>query len=77
MTDKQYLTRLEASEYLTDIKGLPTSPKTLAKLATVGGSPEYRKFGSRRVVYEVSALDKWVEGKLSAPLSNSSQELET
>jgi hypothetical protein len=74
MVPKQHLTRQEASDYLTNVRGLPTSPKTLAKFATVGGGPEYRKFGSRRVVYEVSALDAWVESKLSRPFANTSQE---
>ncbi|MCK5296017.1 MAG: DNA-binding protein [Alphaproteobacteria bacterium] len=71
---KEYLTRKEAAEYLTN-KGFPISPKTLAKYATVGGSPEYRRFGNRRVVYAVTALDEWAKNKLSAPRFNTSQEL--
>jgi hypothetical protein len=72
MTEKQYLTRKEASDYIKS-KGIPCSPKTLAKYATIGGSPEYRLFGNRRVVYEAEALDRWIENKLSKPVTSTNQ----
>ena len=62
--EKQYLTRGQASEYCLR-KGLPVSPKTLAKYACVGGGPKFRKFGKMRVVYKITDLDEWIEQRLS------------
>lgn len=70
MTTK-YLTRREASAYLSG-RGLPTSHTTLAKLATVGGGPEYQRFG-RRAVYVAEALDAWAAGRLSKPMRSTSE----
>lgn len=67
---KQYLERPEAAEYLT-AKGLRTSKTTLQKLATIGGGPEYRRFGLR-AVYTPEDLDAWAERKLSAPKRSTS-----
>ena len=57
----KYLTRKEAAIYLTSTLGLPTSHKTLAKLATTGGGPEYQHFGRRRVVYTLESLVLWAD----------------
>jgi hypothetical protein len=46
--------RKEAARYLADVWGIPTSPKTLAKLALTGGGPSYRKAG-RFPLYEIAA----------------------
>jgi hypothetical protein len=67
---KEFLLRKEAAQYLSD-RGLPTSPNTLQKYATVGGGPEYQKFGNR-AVYKPTNLDKWAEQKLGAPRSSTS-----
>ncbi|MBT3016836.1 MAG: helix-turn-helix domain-containing protein [Candidatus Thiodiazotropha sp. (ex Clathrolucina costata)] len=64
---KQYLTRKEAAEYLKE-QGLPVSPNTLQKYATVGGGPEYKIFGNK-AVYTESDLDQWAENKLLPPHS--------
>lgn len=53
---KTYLTRKEASSYLME-KGLNRTPATLAKYATIGGGPKFRKFGKTQVVYDVADLD--------------------
>ncbi len=53
-------------------KGLPCTKLTLQKLASVGGGPEFHKFG-KAVRYRPSALDRWIEAKLSGPLSSTSQ----
>lgn len=68
----KYLTRKEAASYLI---GLPTSHKTLAKLATIGGGPKYQRFGNRRVVYTIDNLTQWASSKLSAIISNTSEEI--
>ena len=73
--DTKYFTRKEAAEYLSNTLGLPTSPKTLAKLATIRGGPEYQRFGNRRVVYTLTSITKWAQSKLSKPIFNTSQEL--
>ena len=70
----QYLTKKQASYFLTDEMGLPTSDKTLSKLITCGGSPIYQKFGSR-VVYKKEDLIEWANSKLSKPRLNSSCEV--
>jgi hypothetical protein len=66
--------RKEAARYLTDVWGMPMSPKTLAKLAVTGGGPRYRKAG-RIPLYEISELDRFARGKLS-PLVGSTSELD-
>ena len=66
--EKEYLTRREAAAFVRE-KGLPCALATLAKLATVGGGPNFRKFG-RNVVYLPSDLDAWISNRLSAPKSN-------
>ena len=67
--EKQYLTRGQASESCLR-KGLPVSPKTLAKYACVGGGPKFRKFGTMRVIYKVEDLDEWIERRLSKIFSS-------
>jgi hypothetical protein len=48
------------------------SDKTLAKLACVGGGPEFRKWG-RVPLYEIAALDAWCDAKLSKPVRSTSE----
>ena len=66
---KKYLTRKEASAYLTEI-GFHTTYKTLGKLATIGGGPKFHKFGTMRVIYKVKDLDEWIERRLSKIFSS-------
>ena len=68
---RPFLNRAEAAD-LVQSKGLPCSKLTLQKMATVGGGPDFQKFGNR-VVYTVEALDRWIESRLSAPKSSTSQ----
>jgi hypothetical protein len=65
------LRRSEAANYVQERWGYPLSPKTLAKLAVVGGGPKFRK-ASRFPLYEVVWLDEWVRSKLSLPVSSTS-----
>jgi hypothetical protein len=44
----------------------------LAKLATIGGGPIYRKFG-RIVVYTTDDLDAWALSRLSRPMASTSE----
>jgi hypothetical protein len=61
----QFLRRREAGEYLKSRYGF-CSPKSLGKLATLGGGPEYHKAGPA-VVYAVPKLDEWALAQLSGP----------
>ncbi|CCG41812.1 helix-turn-helix transcriptional regulator [Magnetospirillum molischianum] len=70
MSNQTFLDRPGAADYIK-AKGLPISAGTLRKYATVGGGPRFQKFG-RRVVYNPSDLDAWVDGRLTGPLSSTS-----
>ena len=61
----EYMNRRESAAYVKG-KGLPGAASTLAKLATIGGGPSFRKFG-RNVVYTRESLDAWIEARLSDP----------
>jgi hypothetical protein len=71
-TRKRDMTRAEAAQYITD-RWFPCSPKTLAKLAVVGGGPAFRKVG-RVPLYSETSSDTWAEGKIG-PLVRSTAEL--
>ncbi|MFT6583103.1 MAG: hypothetical protein ACJAU6_003553 [Alphaproteobacteria bacterium] len=66
------ITRSAASNYLKSQHGICRTPKTLAKLACVGGGPKFRKDG-RLVLYPVSLLDDWVEEQLTAPMASTAE----
>jgi hypothetical protein len=69
---KRDMTRFEAAQYITD-HFFPCSPKTLAKLAVVGGGPPFRKAG-RVPLYGEASTDAWAESKIG-PLVHSTTEL--
>lgn len=66
------LRRKDAAKYVQDEHGQPCSPKTLAKLAVVGGGPAYRKAG-KFPLYEPDDLDEWALAKLSPKMRSSSE----
>jgi hypothetical protein len=72
MSDPAYLRRQAAAEYLRTQWGVPCSPKTLAKLACVGGGPVYRLFG-RIPLYSPLDLDAYAKGKLGKPVRSTSE----
>lgn len=57
------LSRKEAAEFLAKL-GYPIAASTLAKLASTGGGPKFRKFGQKPLYYEPDLLD-WVAERLS------------
>jgi hypothetical protein len=64
-----FLRRRAAGQYLKDRFGFG-SEKTLAKLASVGGGPEFRRVGSvphAPVIYEPEKLDAWALEKIGKP----------
>jgi hypothetical protein len=66
------MTRCEAAQYTTD-HWFPCSPKTLAKLAVIGGGPAFRKAG-RVPLYNEASVDAWAASKIG-PLVHSTTEL--
>lgn len=66
-----YLSRKEASRFLANL-GLFIAPSTLAKYATVGGGPKFRRFG-RQVKYLPADLVAWAETRLSGPVQSTSE----
>jgi hypothetical protein len=70
MDEKQFLRRKDAGAYLKNKFGFG-SGRTLAKLACIGGGPEFRKAGSA-ALYETEKLDAWALAKIGAPQSSTS-----
>jgi hypothetical protein len=66
----QFLRRKQAGEYLKKTYGFG-SERTLAKLACIGGGPEFRKAGAA-VLYEIPVLDNWAQSKISGAQGSTS-----
>jgi hypothetical protein len=66
-----YLRRAGAAQYVRERWGAPCSAKWLAKLAVVGGGPQFRRIG-RFPVYSRADLDEWIEAKITAPRRSTS-----
>lgn len=67
-----FMRRRAAGAYLRNRYG-HGSEKTLAKLASVGGGPEFRKAGDRVVLYTKEALDAWALARISGPVRTTSE----
>lgn len=67
-----HLRRADASTYLKEKWGIDRKPATLAKLATLGGGPKFKKAG-RFPLYPENELDAWAQSILS-PLKASTSE---
>jgi hypothetical protein len=70
MHPAHFLRRKAAGKYLKEKYGFG-SEKTLAKLACLGGGPEFRKAGDA-VLYEPPKLDEWALAKIGAPQRSTS-----
>jgi hypothetical protein len=70
MQESKFLRRPEAADYLKSKYGFGSS-RTLAKMATLGGGPTFRKFG-RIVFYSPEDLDAWVASRMSGPMTSTS-----
>ena len=64
------LGRKEAAQFLTD-RGFKTAPATLAKLACIGGGPQFRSFG-RKPLYRETDLIAWAESRTTGPRRSTS-----
>ena len=69
---KRDFTRAEAAKYISE-HWFPCSPKTLAKLAVIGGGPAFRKAG-RFPLYRPENCDEYARKKIG-PLVGSTSEL--
>jgi len=69
-----YLRRADAARYVRERWGAPCSASWLAKLAVVGGGPQFRKIG-RFPVYTRTDLDAWIQAKISAPRRSTSAKI--
>jgi hypothetical protein len=67
-----FMRRQHAGRYLKQKYGFG-SEKTLAKLASIGGGPEFHKAGDRVVLYTKEYLDAWALSKISGPLKSTSE----
>jgi hypothetical protein len=72
MYPAQFLRRKQAGEYLKEKYGFG-SEKTLAKLACVGGGPEFRK-AANAALYEPPKLDEWAIAKIGPARCSTSDE---
>ncbi len=70
MHPAEYLRRDKAAEYLK-VKYGHGSKRTLAKLASIGGGPAFRKVGAM-VVYTKDDLDEWALSRISSPRRSTS-----
>jgi hypothetical protein len=65
------LVRSEVAKALTEA-GFPVSSAALATKATRGGGPPYQLFG-RKPLYRWGATLEWARGRLSEPVTNTSE----
>lgn len=70
-TQKVYLRRAEAAEYLQARYGAYKA-QTLAKLAVQGSGPSFRKMGAF-TYYLPSDLDAWAASRMSAPVKSTTE----
>lgn len=66
------LRRQKAAQYVKEKWGVPCAPKTLAKLAVVGGGPPFVRYG-RVPLSDIESLDNWVRSKLSRQFKSTSE----
>ena len=63
----KYIRRVDAARYIKE-QGLPCEVSTLAKYASMGGGPSYKKYGNVPV-YTHADLDDWIESRMRSPES--------
>jgi hypothetical protein len=66
------LRRKNASAYLKETWGIDYAPRTLAKLACIGGGPEM-EYAGRFPLYTEPLLDAWATEKISPPGASTTQ----
>ena len=69
---ERLLRRVEAAAYVVNTFGIPCAARTMAKYASIGGGPAFRRAG-RIPLYARADLDDWALGKLSARVASTSE----
>ena len=64
--------RAAASKYLRGTWGLEYSPRTLAKMACIGGGPPM-EYAGRFPLYTDGDLDGWARAKIAPPVNSTSE----
>jgi hypothetical protein len=64
--------RADAARYVRETHGIPCSPATLAKYATIGGGPPFRKAG-KFPIYSRDDLDAWAKARLGKLVHSTSE----
>lgn len=72
MTERPRLRRKEVPAYLMEKHGIPIAEKTLNKLASIGGGPEFQ-YAGRIPLYTPAALDAWAKQRLSKPVRSTAE----
>jgi hypothetical protein len=70
--DGPLLTRRQAVEHIVKQHRVPMTPQKLARLASKGGGPRYRKFG-KKPLYDPPSLDDWVIQEFSKEVTSTAE----
>jgi hypothetical protein len=68
----KFIERAAAAAYIRETWGIPCAAQTLAKLAVIGGGPEYHKVG-RSAMYSHTSLDTWANQKLGKAIKSTAE----
>src|SRR5262245_6587681 len=71
-TSPKFFNREEAAAYLAEKWGVRMAPATLAKYATLGGGPPFRRDG-RFPVYSDAGLDSWAQQRLGSEVRSTAE----
>jgi hypothetical protein len=66
------LRRDQAAEYIRTTYGFPCTRSWLAKLASLGGGPAFRK-ASRFPLYDQADLDAWAQSKIGPRVQSTAE----
>jgi hypothetical protein len=69
---KRRFRRDAASKYLKEAWGLDYAPRTLAKMACVGGGPPM-EYAGRFPLYPQDGLDEWAAAKIGPRVNSTSE----
>lgn len=69
---ERLMRRVEAAAFIRETFGVSCCTGTLAKLAVIGGGPEYQKFG-RFPLYSRGACRAWVQGRLTRRVTSTAE----
>ena len=68
----KFVERAAAATYVRETWGIRCATQTLAKLAVIGGGPEFHKAG-RNAMYSHASLDAWANQKLGKAIKSTAE----